>query len=88
MTEPVLPYRVYSRDILLGEASSLKLQKDEIDMTAVFQITNGEGGSEANRPLKLEITELASGSNKVPFIRSIRLESHVLSHSAQPEQPP
>jgi hypothetical protein len=79
MTEPVLPYRVYSRDILLGEASSLKLQKDEIDMTAVFQIANGEGGSEANRPLKLEITELASGSNKVPFIRSIRLESHVLS---------
>jgi hypothetical protein len=55
MTEPVLPYRVYSRDILLGEASSLKLQKDEIDMTAVFQIANGEGGSEANRPLKLEI---------------------------------
>jgi hypothetical protein len=40
MTEPVLPYKVYSRDILLGEASSLKLQKDEIDMTAVFQMAN------------------------------------------------
>ena len=82
MTEPVLTYRVYSRDILLGEASSLKLQKDEIDMTAVFQIANGEGGSEANRPLKLEINR----AGYVPFIRSIRLESHVLSYSAQPER--
>ena len=56
-------------------------------MTAVFQIANGEGGLEANRPLKLQLTELASGSNNVPFVRSIRLESHVLSHSAQPGQP-
>jgi hypothetical protein len=82
MTEPGLPYRVYSRDLLLGEASSLKLQKDEIDMTAAFQLAK-----EANRPLTLQLTELASGSNNVPFIRSIRLESHVLSYSAQPEQP-
>ena len=51
----------------------MKLQKDEIDMTAVFQIANGEGGSEANRPLKLQLTELASGSNNVHTFYTARI---------------